>query len=170
METSAATAAVIGKEREVNKTETEIYWESVYLELNNLRAEKESAKKTICTLQQKLSSATLSAASVEGRDEKCVKLTGLKWSVFSKLFIFLVAFLPTSSRTQSLPPEDQLFLTLVKLRQNVSCDFLAHTKGATKTTAINYFWKWLDLMFAKIGFLVKWQDMDRIFGIIPPVF
>ncbi|KAJ8304212.1 hypothetical protein KUTeg_017795 [Tegillarca granosa] len=69
-----------------------------------------------------------------------------------------------------MPLKDQLFITLVKLRHNMSFDFLAQVRGIPKTTLIDYFWKWIDLLYAKVGFYVKWADRETIFQTIPPVF
>lgn len=47
---------------------------------------------------------------------------------------------------------------------------MAHLKGVPKSTIIDYFWKWVDLMYSKLGFLIKWADRETIFKIVPPVF
>lgn len=113
---------------------------------------------------------TLSSSSVEDDNQKCKMMTGITWPVFIQLFIFLSAFVTGDTRQKSLPLREQFFLTLIKLRHNTSFDFLAHLRGIPKTTCIDIFWKWLDLMHAKLNFMVKWQDRENIFQTIPPVF
>lgn len=65
---------------------------------------------------------------------------------------------------------DQLLLTLMKLRCNISFQLLAHMMGVSKTTAIDTFWNWINVMYVKLAFLIKWQDREHIYDIIPPVF
>lgn len=93
------------------------------------------------------------------------------WEEFKKLFAFLVEFVNVhgnSLKTVSL--EEQLFLTLIKFRQNPAFEFLADIFNIGKTTAWDIFWKWADLLYIKISFLVKYPDRENIYRIIPPVF
>ena len=151
----------------IDKSEREIF----YNEFHNLSNERDNAKKLISELQEKLDQSNLSSISVENNDKKCRLCTGLSWAVFMQLFLFLSGFLSAQIITKdSLPLREQLFMTLVKLRHNMSFELLSMIKQTSKQTVINYFWKWIDLMYYKIGFLVKFQERDRIFKIIPPVF
>ena len=95
-------------------------------------------------------------------------LTGLKWDTFQNLFLYLVKFIKT--KPDSLPARDQLLITLVKLRHHLSFDLLADIRKIPKSTTIDIFWRWVDLMYAKLSFLIKWQDRDHIFEIIPSIF
>ena len=52
----------------------------------------------------------------------------------------------------------------------MSFDLLATVKGVPRTTTVDYFWKWVDLLHAKIGFLIRWQDRENIFRTIPLMF
>ena len=47
---------------------------------------------------------------------------------------------------------------------------LAHLCRISKTIAIDYVWKWLNIMYTKLKFLIKIQDRDNIFKTTPPVF
>lgn len=143
--------------------------EMLYDEINNLRAERDAALEKVEFLEKLVDSSSLSASSVEGNNEACKNLTGLSWNVFLKLFLFLSRFCGNQG-SSSFPLRDQLFVTLVKLRHNLSFDFLAHIKGVPKTTLIDSFWKWMDLLYTKISFYVKWQERDSIFKTIPAVF
>lgn len=143
--------------------------EMLYEEINNLRAERDTALEKIKELEKLVNASTLSPSSVEGNNDACKNLTGLSWDIFLKLFLFLSTF-TGNGQGSTLPLKDQLFITLVKLRHNVSFDFLAQVRGIPKTTLIDYFWKWIDLLYAKVGFYVKWADRETIFQTIPPVF
>jgi len=111
----------------------------------------------------------MSAASVADDDNKCQNMTGLKWSAFMCLFSFVSTLVVTGANVTILPI-DQLFVTLVKLRHNPSFDLLAHTARLSKASVILFFWKWIDILYKNIGFLVRWPDREGIFQVIPAVF
>ncbi|XP_033748592.1 uncharacterized protein LOC117333414 [Pecten maximus] len=142
--------------------------EMLYAEISNLRHERDQALDQVKSLEKLLSASSLSSESVAGNDDACKNMIGISWGAFLKIFLFLSTFM--NATNNNLPLKEQLFLTLIKLRHNLSFDFLAHVKGIPKTTVLDYFWKWIDLMHAKLGFLVKWQDREIIFKTIPPVF
>ncbi|XP_062395004.1 uncharacterized protein LOC134082955 [Sardina pilchardus] len=108
----------------------------------------------------------LSSYSVEGDDGKCRQMTGLSWAMFLSLFTFLNQFV-TRRDYISLPPRDQLFITLIKLRQNPSFFFMSHVLKMPQTTVRQIFIRWLDLLYGKISFLVHWPDRE-CFSMIPP--
>ena len=135
--------------------------------MNALRQERDLANARITQLEASL----WSVKAVENNDPKCKMMTGITYIVFLQLFVYLSSFLPVRSMNKnSLPLKEQFFITLVKLKEGVSFDFLASVRGIKKTTLVDYFWKWVDLMHAKLGFLVKFQDRAHIFQTIPPVF
>lgn len=144
--------------------------QQLYEEMNNLRKERDEARAKVVSLEEKLKTSNLSASSVEGNDEACKTMTGISWEVFMKLFLYLREFLPSTQKIKSLSPEDQLFLTLVRLKHNVTFDFLARLRGIPKTTMIDHFWKWIELLHSKISFMVNWCDRDATQIAIPPVF
>lgn len=74
------------------------------------------------------------------------------------------------SAASTIPPKEQLFLTLIKLRHNLTFEFLAHAKGVPKSTNVGYFWKWMDIMHTKLDFLIRWSDREIIHRTIPAVF
>ena len=59
--------------------------------------------------------------------------------------------------------EDQIILTIVKLKHNPTFEMLAHLCRISKATAIDYFWKWLNVLYTKSKFLIKMQVRDNIF-------
>ena len=80
---------------------------------------------------------------------------------FMCLYDHLSTFL--SSFGSSIPLREQLFSTLLKLSHSTSFDLLVHISGIPKTTLLYYFLKGIDLLHAKIYFLVKWQDQEDTF-------
>ncbi|XP_072023080.1 uncharacterized protein [Amphiura filiformis] len=142
--------------------------EDIYTEMDNLRRERDCALDRIAALEDILLKSQLSSQNVENDNTKCKLLTGLAWDVFIQVFLFLCTFYTNKSTNKhSIPLREQFFLTLVKLRHGVSFDLLAAAKCIKKSTAVDYFWKWLELLHAKIGFLIKFQDRENIFRIIP---
>ena len=113
--------------------------EKLYTELNNVRRERDEALQKIELLEKLVNASSLTSVAVEGNNEQCKMLTGLSWDVFLKLFLFLSSVMGNTASGQSLPLREQLFLTLLKLRHNLSFEFLAQLKGIPKTTLIDYF-------------------------------
>ena len=106
---------------------------------------------------------------VEDDDEKCKFYTGISWLVFVKTFVFLSQFLPPA-KLGSLTLRDQFFATLVKLRQNPNFDYLADQIGVGRTTVVDIFWKWVQLIESKLSFMIQWPDRETIRRTIPPAF
>lgn len=133
-------------------------------EIRNLRRERDEARETLLKTK-------LSADSVKGDDQKCRLMTGLSWSVFQCLRLYLEKFIKVTNHQQfKLSTEDQLFITLLKLRQNAPTALLSHTLGLGQTTVRDMLARWINLLHAKIGFLVHWPDRECIFKTIPPHF
>ena len=58
-----------------------------------------------------------------------------------------------------LPLQDELFITLVKLRLYLALEDLAHRAGVSYTTATRtFFKKWLDTLHVRLSFLIKWHS------------
>ena len=56
-------------------------------------------------------------------------------------------------------------MTLVKLKHNMT-----YITNIGKTTAIEHFWKWINIMYIKLKFLIQMSGRENIFRTIPPVF
>ena len=107
---------------------------------------------------------------VENDDKKCLLYTGLSWTMFMHIFTFLVQFVNVKGRKECLPLKDQLFVTLIKLRINPPFDYLACEFDVGKTTVIDIFRRWINLIYFKLSFLIKWPDVDAVRACLPPVF
>ena len=51
--------------------------------------------------------------------------------------------------------EDQLIITLIKLRHNLTFELLVHIVNIWKCTANDYFWKWNDIFHSRLQFLAN---------------
>ncbi|XP_057673162.1 THAP domain-containing protein 11-like [Corythoichthys intestinalis] len=140
----------------------------LYEEIQNLRAERDGALQRVAYLEKLLKETSMYSESVEGDDEKCQMMTGINWTTFMKIYMFLCRFVGKKSTNKlSIPLQEQLFLTLVRLRHNLSFELIAFLKGIPKTTAIDYFWRWIDLLNENLGFMIKWPDRENIRHINP---
>ena len=61
-------------------------------------------------------------------------------------------------------------MTLMKLRLNTQFENLADQVGCLKTTARDIFRRWINLMYVKLKFLMKWPDHDASVQTLPNVF
>ena len=95
-------------------------------------------------------------------------LTGLKYEVL----LVMIDYLRENQKNycNKLALNDQILLTLIKLKHNITFTMLAHTCDISKITAIDYFWKWVDVMYLNLNFLIKMRDRMDIYKTIPPVF
>ena len=69
-----------------------------------------------------------------------------------------------------MPFIDQFFVTLVKLRLNLPFDLISYQTGYHTSTIRDYFWRWIDLMYQRLRFLVRWPDRESIKETLPPHF
>ena len=137
-------------------------------EIYNLRRERDEARKERDELTWQLQLQRFSANSVRDDDTGCKTMTGLSWTLFESLHQFLVQFLKPRAHAQfKWPAEDQLFFTLVKLRQNPPNILMCRVLGLAESTYVDMLSRWLDLMYAKLAFLVAWPDRDCIRDTIP---
>ena len=82
----------------------------------------------------------LSYETIKDNDEQCFLLTGPKKDVLQCLIIYLKNYHSETYRT-GIPSEDQIILTLVRLRHDMTFEVLAYLRGTGKTTAREYFWR-----------------------------
>lgn len=138
--------------------------EMLYMEINNLREERDTLK---CKLEN--TKSKFDSSLVFENDEKCKFYTGLCWTVFLKVFLFLNEGLKPA-RPGNISNENQFFITLVKLRQNIKFEYLADQVQVGKSTIIDMFWKWIGIIHSKLSFMIQWPDREIIFSTTPPQF
>lgn len=137
----------------------------LYDEIDNLRREKGD----IIAERDILLASQLNSSVIKDNDARCKFYTGLSWEVFLKLCVFLSTIVHTSAKC-AIPPTEQLFLTLVKLRLNLPFELISHQAGVDVTTISRCFWKTIDVLYAKIGFMVRWPDRETLKHTLPAIF
>ena len=106
----------------------------------------------------------------EGKDEKVTFYTGLpSINILMVLFNFLTGALPHTVNT-ALTPFQELVLTLMRLRLNLTLNDIAYRFSISKTTASSVFLRWLDIMFVKLAPLIKWPERDPLWETTPLSF
>ena len=117
------------------------------------------------------SSGFFNANVIKECPEKCKMLVGISFPVLEKLFKYLCSDVKVSgTRPPRATMEDQIIITLLKLKHNVSFDMLGYMNNIGQSTAADYFWKWVDIMYVKLKFLIRMQDRDYVYDNIPNVF
>lgn len=111
----------------------------------------------------------LSYSVFKDNDKDCFLLTGLKKDVLDSLIIYMKKYYSETYRS-SMAVEEQIVLTLIRLRHNITFDLLAYLRGVAKSTAVDCFWRWIDLMYLALKPLICMADRGHIFDTIPPVF
>ena len=127
-----------------------------------------SVKKELTEITNKLGKALFCTTSTAGNDTKCKMLTGINWLTIVSIFDYLKE--DEIQRKDSIPLNDKFLMTLIKLKFYVSFVLLAYCKSISRSTMIGFFWKWMDKIYTKLSFLVRWADRDMIYSIIPPIF
>ena len=138
-------------------------------EIAALRAERDAALQKCDEAVTALNTVKLSSGTVSDNNEKCMYYTGLSWPIFVATFQQLLS----CSKFKGIPCVpyiDQFFYMLVKLKHGMRFEYLADQAGIPQSTLIDHFWKWIEITYAKLGFLVKWPDREYIFHTIPPAF
>ena len=111
----------------------------------------------------------VSASFLMGDDSKTKFYTGLStWELFLHVFSLLSASI-TRSRTK-LTLEDELVVTLMKLRLNSPFQDFAYRWGISISTVTRIFNKWIDVMNKKMKFLIMWPFKDILRQNMPQVF
>ena len=87
------------------------------------------------------------------------------WAVFLHLFMFLSSFAPSTPYVISV--ENQLFITLTKLRFNLLCERLGKKSIGTVSTIFD---RWLDMMYFRLKLLIAWPTREVIQHNMPAVF
>ena len=108
---------------------------------------------------------------IKGDNNYCHNFTGLKPQILDNLIAYVKKGQMTiSKRPPALPIEDQIILTLVRLRQNSDFMHLACIIGISSTTVAKYFHKWLNVLYFKLKPFVRMQDRKDIHHTIPSKF
>ena len=120
-----------GYQKEMEETEREQF----HSEMDSLREERDNLKTNISNMSETMHASSLNYNFVKNNDERCKFYTGVQWIRFLSIFNVLSMFVkPTPISRNKFPHEDQLFITLVKLRHDIPFEFLANMKGVSVAT------------------------------------
>ena len=79
--------------------------------------------------------------------EKCKMLVGVSFPVLEKLFKYLCSDIKVAgTKPACATMEDQIIITLLKLKHNVSFDMLGYMNNINQSSAANYFQKWVNIV------------------------
>lgn len=111
-------------------------------------------------LRDDVEKKTLSFQNLKG-DDRCTKLyTG--FPNFETLSAELsVTSTKVKKRRTKLPKEDELLLTLVKLRRNLAMMDLAYRFNISQSSVTNIFLAWLGALYTSLGGLVKCPETEE---------
>ncbi len=135
------------------------------VEIENLKREKEKLTQEVKKLNEKF----FNCNSLQTKPEKFIYYTGITPEKFTVVFNFSKRFLQETSK-EKLSLENQLLMTLIKLRLDLQFTTLADLFNASKTTLHSMFWKWVDVIYFKMSFLIAWPDHEASMKTLPPVF
>ena len=106
--------------------------------------------------------------SLRDNDEKVKYLTGLPgYSVLHTLFIYLEDYIPSRN---SMSKFESLVLVLVKLRLNLSNQFLAYEFNLTPATISRIFSDVLEVMYFRMKPFIMWPDRETLRKTTPMQF
>ena len=95
--------------------------------------------------------------------------TGISPEKFDLLLTFLNRFLRETSKAK-LSSENQLLMTIIKLRLDLQFETLSDMFCASKTTLNSMFWKWIELIATKLSFMIAWPDHEASIKTLPLAF
>ena len=136
--------------------------ESLELECQALRTEN-------MLLRDKISRKTLTEISLQNDDKKVNVLTGLAtYTCLMTIFQYLTPFLKLKA---SITCFQQYMLTLMKLRMNLTFDFLGFYFGIDPTTVSRHFKHCVNLIYCRlVPILVVWPERESLRTSLPYVF
>ena len=72
--------------------------------------------------------------------------------------------------SRTLQKEDEFFLVLVRLRLGLHVEDLGYRFGISNTSVTRIFQKWLEVMYHRLHFLIKWPEREVIRQNMPMAF
>ena len=131
-----------------------------------MRKERADARAIIERLKGKFLSSD-SLASTEGKFKRYI---GISKEVFDAIFISIIhPSLPTYSRCKLLV-KYQFLMTLMKLRLSIPFENLADQFNCARSSIAGIFKRWINLLYTKLSFLIKWPDHEASLRTLPPTF
>ena len=111
-------------------------------------------------------SLSIAEVTLKG-DKDCLLYTGIPLLVFNTLVSSLQGFAPQSS---TMPVQDQVLLTIMKLRQNFVLADLARRFKISASQVSKTIKHWIDVLAEHTKDLIPWLPRDTIISTMPQVF
>ncbi|XP_051803284.1 COMM domain-containing protein 2 isoform X2 [Acanthochromis polyacanthus] len=137
--------------------------EAMTAELQSLRTENIRLSSDVAHL-----SSTYDRSAFVDNDEKVLFFTGLPtYQILLAIYTFLGPHLPVK---KSLDKFQQLILTLMRLRLNVSTTFLSYAFNVSIVTASRVVSDVIDVMFIRMKPLIVWPEREQLQKTMPMQF
>ena len=141
---------------------------SIEARLENLEGEMAQLKNRLVKAEKEMTEMKLDEVAFCNNDEKVNFYTGLPtWQILSILLDHIQASLLEHS---SLTPFQQLLMTLMRLRMNMSGQDLAYRFGVHKSTISRIFSHVIDVLYVMLKPLILWPDRDMLRSTMPMDF
>lgn len=141
---------------------------SLHQQIQSLNAECQSLRDKVHKLESELKRRTLDTSQFD--DGKIKSFTGLPdLQTFMLLLSHVSSVIPAPAK-QSLKPTQELLLTLMKLRLNLSEEFLGYLFGIHQTTVSKIFRRWINVMASHLHSLILWPEREDLRGSLPVCF
>nr|XP_023698430.1 THAP domain-containing protein 2-like [Paramormyrops kingsleyae] len=144
----AGARAVEVQDTEVQTEETHNDISSLHEQIKSLNTECQSLREKVHKLESELKRHTLDPSQFD--DRKMKLFTGLPNLQAFMLLFSNVSSVLSASAEQSLKPTQELLLTLMKLRLNLSEEFLGHLFGINQSTVSRIFCHWIHVTVDKL--------------------
>ena len=137
--------------------------------------ETQQLKDSIASLEETLEKKKL-INQITDNDKMTKFYTGIKsWKLFLLIYRIVLPgiqfFTTPDTRKRSLPPIEQFLLVLMRLRLNLSEQDLAYRFNISQATVSNYFNKWIDVMFVRLGrVFMLWPTPESLSNSRPTYF
>ena len=137
-------------------------------QIDSLKDSNEQLIETVKKLKKEVDDSLMDEANFKDNDEKVLYYTGLSsWELLEKLFNYIKCSLKQQS---ALTPFQQLLLTLIRLRLNLSGKDLAYRFKIHESTVCRLFEFVVNLLFVKLKYLIKWPSRDVLLKTMPMMF
>ena len=153
---------------EIDRDHEVISEEAAESELKQVKDQLGAACVEISRLKNNLSVLALEEEAFKGNDKKVCFYTGIpSWDLFSKLFMYLK---PHLSSEKALTPFQQLIMTLMRLRLNLTIQDLAFRFKVHKSTISRIFVEVISTIYYCLRPLIQWPDRDALLKTLPMEF
>ena len=144
--------------------------ERLHHELETTQDQLDMVTKELEKTHKELYASRLDEDGFKDNHEKVCYYTGLpKWELLYVMFTFLKPHLSTASR-KVLTPFQQVLMTMMRLRLNLSGQDLAYRFSVHSSTISRTFINVINIMYASLKPLILWPDRDILRQTMPTDF